>query len=235
MKRSNLSIQQKKASMDLNIIIIVTFVVLMGFSGIQSYVNEFVRDSQYPILLRTLPIALLQFGVAGLGITVVSIARKENLFGYGLRREGALKAILFSIPVFIPYIVFTIATGQFEGYLPFQSVWMMEDLLTSTLPIKILGIGMIAIAWGFFEGYNYVVISEKINTRLPVKYKWLNWGAIICAIMCILIHGVIGVTPENIIETISVFIIIYGMLMVKEFTGNSWGCVFLFVFFWNAF
>jgi len=53
--------------------------------------------------------------------------------------------------------------------------------------------------------------------------------------MCILIHGMIGVTPEGFLEMLTVMIIIYGMLMVKEFTGNAWGCIFIFVFLWNAF
>ncbi len=34
---------------------------------------------------------------------------------------------------------------------------------------------------------------------------------------------------------ITILIIIYGMLMVKEITDNAWGCVFMFVFLWNAF
>lgn len=98
-----------------------------------------------------------------------------------------------------------------------------------------LGYLIIAVAWGFFEGFNYVVISDKINKLLPVKHRWLNWGAIICAVMCILIHGMIGVTMEGIIEMLTVFIAIYGMLVTKTVTGNAWGCVFLFVFLWNAF
>lgn len=53
--------------------------------------------------------------------------------------------------------------------------------------------------------------------------------------MCILIHGMIGVTMEGIIEMLTVFIAIYGMLVTKTVTGNAWGCVFLFVFLWNAF
>lgn len=80
-----------------------------------------------------------------------------------------------------------------------------------------------------------MVISDKINRRFPSKNRWLNWGAIICALMCILIHGMVGVTPEGILEMLTVMIIIYGMLMVRTFTGNAWGCVFIFVFLWNAF
>ena len=53
--------------------------------------------------------------------------------------------------------------------------------------------------------------------------------------MCILIHGAIGVTPKDFIEMLTVLFIIYGILMVRKFTGNAWGCVFVFVFLWNAY
>jgi hypothetical protein len=112
---------------------------------------------------------------------------------------------------------------------------MTKDILSSGFPVNVVGMLIIAVAWGFFEGFNYVVISEKINARFPPKNMWLNWGAIICGVMCILIHGMIGVTIENIIEMVTFFIVIYGMLVVKEQTGNAWGSVFVFIFLWNAF
>ena len=48
--------------------------------------------------------------------------------------------------------------------------------------------------------------------------------------MCILIHGMIGVTPEGFLEMLTVMIIIYGMLMVKEFTGNAWGAQYALIY-----
>ena len=39
----------------------------------------------------------------------------------------------------------------------------------------------------------------------------------------------------DILEMVSIFIIIYGMLMVKNMTKNAWGCVFIFIMFWNAY
>ena len=127
------------------------------------------------------------------------------------------------------------ATGQITGYLPFQSVWTTRDVLASGFPQNIAGLLITAASWGFFESFNYVVISDKISRRYPSKNKWLNWGAIICAVLCILMHGAIGVSMGSVIEMLTIMIIIYGMLMVKEFTGNAWGCVFIFVFLWNAF
>jgi len=126
-------------------------------------------------------------------------------------------------------------TNQITGYLPFQSVWTTKDVLSGNFPVNIIGMLITGAVWGFFEGFNYVVISDKINSLYSSTNKWLNWGAIICSVMCILIHGVIGITLESIIEMVTVFTAIYGMLMVKQFTGNAWGCVFVFIFLWNAF
>ena len=39
---------------------------------------------------------------------------------------------------------------------------------------------------------------------------------------------------RGIIEIITTFIAIYGMLLVKKKTGNAWGCVFAFCLIWNA-
>ena len=46
-----------------------------------------------------------------------------------------------------------------------------------------------ALFWGFFEGFNYVVISDKIGERYPAQNMLWDWGAFVCAVMCILIHG----------------------------------------------
>jgi len=235
MEKSQLTIEKKKATVDLYIIIIITVLILAVYMSFQTQINMFVKNKEIHILLRTLVMALFQFGVAGLGITTVMVVRNENFRKYGLKLKGTLQSIVFSVLMFVPYTIFTVFTGSFNGYLPFQTVWMTRELLASNFPVNIIGMFIITISWGFFEGFNYVVISNKINTRFPASNRWLNWGAIVCAVMCILIHGVVGVTFENIIETITVFIIIYGMLMVKEYTGNAWGSVFIFIFLWNAF
>ena len=227
--------KQKELNMDLWIITIVSLVSLGIFIAFQKEIYGIVKDDAFPILLRVLLSALFQYGVAGLGITIVSVLRKEYFFSYGLKTKGMFLSILFSVLCFVPNIIFSYTLGKSNSYLPFQTVLTTKEVLASGFPINVIGVLITATAWGFFEGFNYVVISEKINRRYPTNSKWLNLGAIFCAIMCILIHGVIGVTFEGIIEMITVLIVIYGMLMVKEFTGNAWGCVFIFVFLWNAF
>jgi hypothetical protein len=234
MLKPQLAIEQKKVNIDLYIIVGFTIIILAILMSFQTQFYFLAKNKEVHILLRTLGMAFMQFGIAGFGIITIMILRKENFRSYGLKRKGALKSIIFSVLMFVPFAILSIFTGSLNGYLPFQSVWMTKELLASNFPINIVGMLLITISWGFFEGFNYVVISKKINTRFPTSNRWLNWGAIVCAIMCILIHGVIGITPESIIETVTVFIIIYGMLIVKEYTDNAWGSVFIFIFLWNA-
>lgn len=226
---------QKKASFDLLIIIAVTFAVLGIIIVFQSDINKFAKNTEIAILFRVLGMGFAQFGVAGLGISMVTLLRKENFWEHGLHRKSVLPAVLFSILSYIPILVFRFAAGSIKGWLPFQSVWMTNEVLDSAFPVNVIGMIVIAVCWGFFEGFNYVVISDKINTVYPSNKKWLNWGALICALMCLLIHGMVGVTPKALIEALCIFIIIYGILVTKEVTGNAWGCIFVFIFMWNAF
>jgi hypothetical protein len=235
MLKKKLTAEQKKLDMDIWIIAITSFVVFGLYIAAQDSITPYVRNSNENILLRTLFAAAFQFGLAGLGISIVSIIRKESFLLYGLRKKCTLLSVALCSLCFVPYILFILISGGGISYMPFQTNWTTKEILASGFPVNIAGMSITAVAWGFFEGFNYVVISEKINKRYPRKNRWLNWGAIVCAVFCILIHGAIGVTAEGIIEMIAVLIIIYGMLMVKEFTANAWGCVFVFMFLWNAF
>ncbi|MDK2906268.1 MAG: hypothetical protein PWQ66_229 [Petrotoga sp.] len=229
------TIEQKRLDADLWIILITTFAALGICMAFQSQFNNVVKNVHIPILLRTLLAGICQFSIAGLGISIVAIYRKESFFSHGLRLKGTLMSIALCVLCFVPHIIFLAVTKQITSYLPFQSVWMTKEALSSGFPVNLVTMLIITTFWGFFEGFNYVVISDKINKRFPSKNRLLNWGAIFCAVVCILIHGMIGVTLEGFIEMLTVIIIIYGMLIVREITGNAWGCIFIFVFLWNAF
>jgi len=226
---------QKKLNKDLWIILAATFATLGIYIAFQGWFNSIIRNTEIHILPRMLLAAIFQFGFAGLGISIVAIYRRESFRSHGLRLKGALTSIGLCVLCFVPYIIYTAVTNKITGYMPFQSVLVTKEALASGFPVNAISMLIIATAWGFFEGFNYVVISDKINQLYPSKYRFLNWGAVICTVVCILIHGMVGVTLEGFIEMLTVIIIIYGMLMVREITGNAWGCVFIFVFLWNAF
>lgn len=228
--------REKQLSADLWIICIVTFLVF-GIVGIGwgDGINKFAYDSSINIVLRVLVIGVCaQFGLAGLGISLVCIIRKEKFSKFGLTRKNLLPSLALSLACCIPDFVYCLIRGNVHRWCPFLDVNTTPEVLAGSVPEIILGMLITAVCWGFFEGFNYVVIRDKISELLPSRYRFFDWGALICAIMCIVIHGAIGVTPESIIQMVVTMILIYGMLIVRKVTGNAWGCVFVFLVYWNA-
>lgn len=232
MTKQRLTTEQKRLDTDIWIISLVTFGVFIVYTIIGSQLLNFVKNSNVSVIPRLLLNASVQYGVAGLGITIVCILRKEKFTQFGLTKKNIGKTIVGTIICFLPSVCYIIASGQFNGYQPFN-ILITGDVIASDIPILILGMALIVVVWGFFEGFNYAVISEKINRRYPSDHEWLDYGAITCAIICILFHQ-FSISFWGIIEIITTFVAIYGMLVVKKKTENAWGCVFAFCFIWNA-
>ena len=220
--------RKKKLTIDLWIIALVTIAVYIVYGVFGSRIMSFCKNSDISVWPRLLTAAALEFGIAGLGITIVGLMRKESFASFGLRWENAIKAVLWTIVFFLPYILFIFLSGQFEGYEPL-SIMVTPDLHKAGIVATIIGTLVIAVVWGFFEGFNYVVICEKINRRFPVKTKFFDWGALVVSIMGILFHPM-SFSIQGIIEIVTTFIAIYGMLQVRKVYKNAWGCVFAFLF-----
>ena len=209
--------------------------VLGIFMVFGNQINSVAYDKQVHVLLRVLMMGgLFQYGLAGLGITVVSILRRESFLSHGLRTKNILPAIGLSALCCLPDLIYQIVAGNAHTWFPFSDVNFTDEVVASGFPVNAVGMAIIAICWGFFEGFNYVVIADKISERYPSKYRFWDWGAFICAVMCILIHGAVGVTPDAIIEMLCTVFLIYGMLLVRKETGNAWGCVLIFFAYWNT-
>lgn len=234
MRKKELSIEQKKADKDLNIIIYATLIPQIIYLIFGNDIMNFAKTSEMNIWLRFIPVMLIQFSLAGLGSLIVICYRKEELKEYGLVKNNFFKTIILSLVVCIPSMIFLLVNNEINSYLPLKGCFFTSLFLNSNYPTNILGYILIAFVWGIVEGFNYVVISKKINERYISKNKWLNYGAIVCGIVCVLIHGMVGFDLYTIFEALTTFIIIYGMLIVKEKTNNAWGCIFIFLFFWNA-
>ena len=224
--------EQKKLDMDLWIIAITTMLAYVAYGFIGSDLMAYAKNSDINVWKRLFAAAFMEFAIAGLGITLVCIIRKESFISHGLKRENLLKAILGAVVCFIPLVLYIVLSGQFEGYEPL-SIMVTEDLHNAGILTAIAGTLVIAIVWGFFEGFNYAMISEIIAKRYPVKSRLFDWGALVCAIMGILFHPM-SFDLLGIIEIIVTFIALYGMLIIRKHTDNSWGCVFAFIFIWNA-
>ncbi len=224
----------KKADKDLNIILISMAIPLILFIFRGTAIMGFCKDLSVNIWLRFMPLMLIQFGLAGFGCVIVMIYRKEHFRDYGLVKPRFLKTALMSAAVCIPAFVFMLVNKEIDSYLPLQGCMHTREFLSYAFPVNVLGYALTILVWGFFEGFNYVVISKKINERYPGGNRYINRGAIACGVICILIHGMIGFNLYIIFEALTTFILIYGMLMIKEKTGNAWGCILIFLLFWNA-
>ncbi len=232
-KKHELTVEQKKLETNLWIIAIVSMLAYGAYAAIGKNLTAFFKDSSISVWPRLLTSAAMEYGVAGLGITLVCLIRKESFASYGLKKENAFKAVIGAVISFIPLVMFKILSGQFEGYEPL-SVMVTADLHKAGIITTVIGTLVIAIVWGFFEGFNYAVIAEIISRRYPTKSNLFDWGVLVAAIMGIMFHP-IHFDTIGIIDLIVTFIALYGMLIVRKHTGNSWGCVFAFIFIWNAF
>ena len=230
-QKKTLTEEQKKLDIDLWIIALVTVAVYAIYAMIGNRLMPFCKDSSVSVWPRLLAVASMQFGIAGLGITIVCILRKEPFTSFGLSKN-AIKAILGTLLCFAPYIIYILVTGQFEGYEPL-SIMVTPDLHKAGIVATVVGTLIIAVFWGFFEGFNYAVISNIIDRRYPVKCKLFSWGTLVCTLMGILFHPM-SFDLLGMIELITTFIALYGMLIIYKRTENAWGCVFAFLFIWNA-
>lgn len=227
--------RKKQLSQDLWIICIVSFAVLAICMLVNDKMKSFVFDPSINIVLRVLVVGVGgQFGLAGLGITIVCILRKEKFQSFGLNTKNLIPALLLSLACCIPDFIYCVISGNVHAWCPFWDVNTTPELLKSGFPYNVLGMLITAVCWGFFEGFNYVVIRDKLSELYPSRYKFWDWGAFVCAIMCILVHGAIGVTPDAVVEMLVTIFLIYGMLLVRKLTGNAWGCVLIFLIYWNA-
>ncbi|MDH6363053.1 uncharacterized membrane protein YqaE (UPF0057 family) [Enterococcus sp. PF1-24] len=222
---------EKKLDKDIWIIALATLVGFIICTVFSQPLLAFIKNQEVTILLRTVVASLMQFSLAGLGIVAVCFYRKEKFSEFGLWKKGALLSIIGTTLCYIPYIIYIVVSGQFSGYQPL-SVMVTPELLASSLPVKIIGMLLVALAWGFFEGFNYAVISQKINQRYP-NHK-INVGGVTCGLICILFH-LFSTSFWGLIEILTTFIFVYGMVEVSEKTKNAWGCVVVFCLLWNAF
>ncbi|MGM9590740.1 MAG: hypothetical protein ACI3V0_11315 [Faecousia sp.] len=227
---------RKRRIADLWIIGIVSFLALGGVVfAMQNGMNDFAGDHGIPIVLRALVIGLCgQFAVSGLGISIVCLIRKQRFRDFGLNTKNLVPALLLSLLCCVPELTYYLVRGYVSGWCLFQGVNTTAEVLASTFPSNIIGFLITALFWGFFEGFNYVVIRDKISMCFPSRYRFFDWGAFVCAVMCILVHGAVGVTPDALAEMAATFILIYGMLIVRKETGNAWGCILIFFVYWNA-
>ena len=214
--KKQLNNRQQQADYDLNVILILTLVPLLLFLTFKPTLFSYTNQTLVPLWLRLILLASCQFAIAGLGTSTVMLYRKESFRYFRLITKNLVPTLFQSLLIALPLIILKVVTHQIHSYLPLQSIQLTKEVMIQSFPSNILAYLFICLIWGFWEGFNYVVIAEKIRIRFPSSYSWLDSGAITCAIFCLLIHGIIGVDIYTLFEALTVFILIYGMLAIQK-------------------
>lgn len=218
---------------DIAVILSVSVMAAILYIVLEGPIMDYGRDVSHPLLLRFLPVLLIQFGMSCLGMIIVLIKNREKLSNYGLVKKNVLPSIIGCLLVALPTVLFLWITNDIQGFLPFQGMFLTKDILDASFPFNVLGYLTIALVWGASEGMFYVVLSDKINAIKEPRKLW-NPGAFICAVIAIVIHGMLGLDLKSLAEAITTFILMYGSLMIREKTGNAWGNILIFFVIWNA-
>ena len=87
MAKQQLSAEQKRLETDIWMIALVTFGVFLCYAAMGNQLKDFVTDSSISVIPRLLLNAAIQFGVAGLGITIVCVLRRERFTHFGLTQK----------------------------------------------------------------------------------------------------------------------------------------------------
>jgi hypothetical protein len=225
------NINRKKYITDL-LIIGLSGMAILVFIGIFYLVLK-IDMEKWPLFLQLLSGAFMEYGLMGLGISIVCFIRRESFASFGLKKRKFILTLALSVLPCLPELINTIIKKGGVTYFPFQGVNLTKPVLASGFPVNIIGMVLIIVVWGFFEGFTYAVIYDRINKLLPAKNLFLNYGAIICGVFCLAIHIALG-HSYSLIDALCTFSLIYGMLVVYKYTGNAWGCVFIYFFYWNA-
>lgn len=224
---------KSNANKDVTIILLISMVFASLYLIFEGSIMAYGRDATNLILLRFLPVLSIQFGMSCLGVIIVLLKNSGKLIDYGFIKPNLLASVIGCMVFGIPTVLFLLFTKGIHGFLPFQGMFLTKEILTMPFPVNLLLYSTIAVVWGFGEGLFYVVLADKINAIHSPKGIW-NLGALVGALIAIAIHGMIGFDLHTVIEALTTFLLMYGSLMIREKTGNSWGNILIYFVIWNA-
>lgn len=188
---------RKKIMTDLWIIGITTFIALgTAVFAMQNGLNSFAHDERFPIVLRVLVIGFYPVCPLRSGNFDCMYFEKTEFSRVRPKYKESYSSIAFCLLCCVPELIFYAYRGYLTSWLPFQSVNTTYEVLRSPFPSNVIAYLITTLCWGIFEGFNYVVIRDKISAAYPSTNRFFDWGALVSAVMCILVHGAVGVTPE---------------------------------------
>ncbi len=224
--------QRMRLIFDITMIVVITIFAVGFYYFNKDSILTIAVDKNYNILIRALIVGSLHFAVAGLGMCIVIIIRKEKFEDYGLNGKSLLKTLSHSFVLLVAFLAVTVLRGTWRLVYPFRQIWITEQLLEAPIAIMLICLLFFVVFCGFFEGLNYAYLSRKINRLWPAKNIFLSPGPILVGLLGFAVHSLLGINGWE--HSVQTFFLIYGMLLIYENTKNAWGCVVIFGLLWNA-
>ena len=128
---------KKTAKTDIAIIIIVSLISAIMYVGWEGIIMDYGRELSKPLVLRFVPVLLIQFGMSVLGILIVLLKNKERLSDYGLVKKNAIVSIAGCLLCSIPTVIFLWLTNDIHGFLPFQGMFLTNNRQKSPISATI--------------------------------------------------------------------------------------------------
>jgi len=144
--------RKKQLIIDLCVIAAVSFVILGVLAFLGNSMNGFAYDSSINIAIRVAIIGICaQFGILGLGITIVCLVRKEKFTQFGLTTKNLIPALLLSIGCCVPDFIYRLYRGSVHAWCPFWDVNTTPEVITLSFGIRLVNCVLQNIASGTGE------------------------------------------------------------------------------------
>lgn len=222
--------------LDLALILIlsITFWLTLRINAVA--VSSIATNPETTLLGRAGVVCLFQAGMAGIAALFVMFHRDETLRDHGVFwGEKSPQALGFSVLCFVPVLLARLAEGGFS-LSPFKRVPLMDEVAANTDGTAAVVMALVFLVFGLVQGLAYVVFADKVNAKFPKRIAslpWLSWGALAGAALFVWMSSVwIGFIP-SVVSGIAAFLMMFGLLTVRDLTGCSWGVIGVILLLWN--
>ncbi|MGE5653573.1 MAG: hypothetical protein ACM3ZQ_04790 [Bacillota bacterium] len=216
--------KRKQAAFDL--LIVVLFIGLpMAIFGMMGWDLGAIKKISN-VYTRIGAITLVQFASEGVAPILLLRYRGESLKDYGVTTRRLVPSILLGIGFALLDMVVEFARSGRWLWIPLKRIWATEWSLTLPFPMSVLGVALVAVVWGFLEGFILIYASKKINviTGTTGRHPLLLPGPYVVAVLNLLIHIGVG---QNLAVVAWGLLGSYMITIIPELTENAWGGMLL--------
>ncbi|MBQ5950740.1 MAG: hypothetical protein IJL66_01120 [Lachnospiraceae bacterium] len=222
--------------LDLALILILSITFWFTMRMNAGAVSAILQNPERSLLVRSAVLCLFQAGMAGLAALYVMFHRYETVRDHGVFwGEKTPLALGLSVLCFVPVLLVRIMEGGFSVS-PFKRVPLMDEVAANTDGTAAVVMALVFLVFGLVQGLAYVVFADKVNAKFPKRIaslSWLSWGALAGAALFVWMSSVwIGFIP-SVASGIAAFLMMFGLLTVRDLTGCSWGVIGVILLLWN--